>query len=185
VRGRSDGWFCRDVARRAGGAPVVMAVEGCTGWRFVVVEIVAARFEAHTWRSRPTRGGASRKRHAKTDRLDARMLRESLQSGDLPESWIPPIDMLEWHERMRLHKSLVDQREWIQRNQAKLFQCGVTVHEGAIRSTTSRYRLLSDDVSERRATSSGSAAPPHRHTPATSSPILRTPDLAPTPPRRN
>ena len=37
------------------------------------------------------------------------MLRELLQSGDLPESWIPPTGVLEWRERVRLYKSLVDQ----------------------------------------------------------------------------
>jgi hypothetical protein len=64
-----------------------------------------------TWRSRPIRRRlAGRKRHAKTDRSDARMLRELLQSGDLPESWIPPTDVLEWRERVRVYKSLVDQR---------------------------------------------------------------------------
>ena len=102
----------------------------------------------HTWRSRPTRrrrGG--RKRHAKTDRSDARMLRELLQSGELPESWIPPTDVLESRERVRLYTSLVDQRRvWIQRVHAELFQHGVAVPEGQIRSTVTRDRLLSDDV---------------------------------------
>jgi hypothetical protein len=37
----------RDVARRACGEPVAMAVEGCTGWRYVVEEITAAGFEPH------------------------------------------------------------------------------------------------------------------------------------------
>ena len=51
--------------------------------------------------------------------------------GELPESWIPPTDVLEWRERVRLYKSLVDQRRvWIQRIHAELFQHGVAVPGG-------------------------------------------------------
>src|SRR5918995_888545 len=72
------------------------AVEGCTGWRYVVEEITAAGFEAHLAEPADTQAARGRKRHAKTDRSDARMLRELLESGDLPESWIPPTAVLEW-----------------------------------------------------------------------------------------
>ncbi len=75
------------------------------------------------------------------------MLRELLQSGDLPESWIPPTAVLEWRERVRLYKSLVDQRSvWTQRIHAELFQHGVAIPEAAIRSAATRDRLLGDDV---------------------------------------
>ena len=109
-RERFRRWLSHDVARRANGQPVAMAVEGCTGWRYVVEEITAAGFEAHLAEPADTQAARGRKRHAKTDRSDARMLRELLQSGDLPESWIPPTEVLEWRERVRLYKSLVDQR---------------------------------------------------------------------------
>ena len=136
-RERFRRWLTRDVARRANGQPVAMAVEGCTGWRYVVEEITAAGFEAHLAEPADTQAARGRKRHAKTDRSDARILRELLQSGDLPESWIPPTDVLEWRERVRLYKSLVDQRRvWIQRIHAELFQHGVAVPEAAIRSAT-------------------------------------------------
>ena len=46
-RERFRRWLCRDVARRAKRQPVAIAVEGCTGWRYVVEEIAAAGFEAH------------------------------------------------------------------------------------------------------------------------------------------
>ena len=46
-RERFRRWLRHDVARRANGEPVAMAVEGCTGWRYVVEEIEAAGFEAH------------------------------------------------------------------------------------------------------------------------------------------
>ena len=87
---------------------MAVAVEGCTGWRYVVEEITAAGFEAHLAEPADTQAARGRKRHAKTDRSDARMLRELLQPGDLRESWIPPTDVLEWRERVRLYKSLVD-----------------------------------------------------------------------------
>ena len=55
--------------------------------------------------------------------------------------------MLERGQRVRLYKSLVDQRRvWIRRIHAELFQHGVAVPEGAIRSTATRDRLLGDDV---------------------------------------
>lgn len=38
------------------------------------------------------------KKRAKTDRLDAKRLRQLLQKGDLPESWIPPTFVLEIRE---------------------------------------------------------------------------------------
>ena len=57
-RERFRRWLCRDVARRANGQPVAMAVEGCTGWRYVVEEITAAGFEAHSGGAGGHAGGA-------------------------------------------------------------------------------------------------------------------------------
>jgi transposase len=146
-RERFRRWLNDEVARRANGQPVAVVVEGCTGWRYVVEEVVAAGFEAHLAEPADTQAARGRKRHAKTDRSDARLLRELLQSGDLPESWIPPTAVLEWRERVRLYKSLVDQRTmWTQRIHAELFQHGVAVPEAAIRSTSTRTWLMSDEV---------------------------------------
>jgi transposase len=146
-RERFRRWLNDEVARRANGQPVAVAVEGCTGWRYVVEEVVAAGFEAHLAEPADTQAARGRKRHAKTDRSDARLLRELLQSGELPESWIPPTAVLEWRERVRLYKSLVDQRTmWTQRIHAELFQHGVAVPEAAIRSASTRAWLTSDEV---------------------------------------
>ena len=146
-RDRVRRWLRHDVARRANGQPVALAVEGCTGWRYVVEEITAAGFEAHVAEPADTQAARGRKRHAKTDRSDARLLRELLQRGDLPESWIPPSIVLEWRERVRLYKSLVDQRlVWTQRIHAELFQHGVAVPEAQIRSAATRAWLAGDDV---------------------------------------
>jgi transposase len=70
-----------------------------------------------TWPSRPTPARCGgHKRHAKTDRADARHLRDLLMGGRLPESWIPPAHVLEARTQVRLHKALVDQRTaWQQR----------------------------------------------------------------------
>ena len=57
------------------------------------------------------------------------------------------MEVLEWRERVRLYKSLVDQRRvWTQRIHAELFQHGVAVPELAIRSVVTRDRLLSEEV---------------------------------------
>lgn len=137
-RDRFRRWLQTELAPRAGGM-AALAVEGCTGWRYVVEEITAAGFEAHLAEPADTQAARGRKHHAKTDRSDSKLLRELLASGELPESWIPPEVVLEWRERVRLYKSLVDQRTlWGQRIHAELFQHGVAVPEGAIRTDKTR-----------------------------------------------
>jgi transposase len=66
------------------------------------------------------------KRRAKTDRTDARLLRELLEQGRLPSSWIPPAWILDLRTTVRLRKRLVDQRTaWQQRIHAVLFHQGL------------------------------------------------------------
>ncbi len=146
-RSRFRRWLHDELGPRAGRGSVSVAVEGCTGWRFVVEEIEAAGFEAHVAEPADTQAARGRKKRAKTDRSDARLLRDLLASDELPESWIPPTVVLEWRERVRLYKSLTDQRRvWIQRIHAELYQHGVAVPEGRIRSVETRDRLLGDTV---------------------------------------
>jgi transposase len=147
-RARFRRWLVEELMPRAAGGTVDVAVEGCTGWRYVVEEVTAAGLAAHLAEPAETQTARGRKRRAKTDRSDAQLLRELLVSGDLPESWIPPEAVLEWRERVRLYKSLVDQRtQWVQRVHAELYQHGVAVPEGAIRSETTRVRLADLPVS--------------------------------------
>jgi transposase len=141
-RGRLRRWLRVDLAGRAGAGPVRLAVEGCTGWRYVVEEIEAAGYEAHLAEPADTQAARGRKRRAKTDRTDAGLLCRLLAAGDLPESWIPPEPVLEWRERARLYKSLVDQRTiWCQRIHAELYHHGVSIPEGAIRTAKTRAML--------------------------------------------
>jgi transposase len=77
---------------------------------------------------------------AKTDRADARHLRELLLGGRVPESWIAPTHVLEARATIRLYKDLLDERTaWLQRVHATLFHQGVpviaklTTPEGAAR----------------------------------------------------
>lgn len=145
-RQRLRRWLTQDVAARASG-PVELAVEGCTGWRFVVEEIIAAGYVAHLAEPAETMAARGRKRRAKTDRSDSGLLRQLLQDGDLPESWIPPAIVLEWRERIRLYKALVDQRtQWVARIHAECYQHGIAVPESQIRTDQTRCWLLGETV---------------------------------------
>jgi transposase len=66
------------------------------------------------------------KKRPKTDRADARHLRELLMIGKLPECWIPPEHLLDLRARVRLRHTLVDDRgEWQQRIHAVLYHHGI------------------------------------------------------------
>lgn len=83
-----------------------------------------------------------KKRRAKTDRTDARHLRELVMQGRIPESWIPPQDLLDLRSRVRLRKTLVDERtSWLQRIHATLFHHGVRVSAKRLDGLTARGEL--------------------------------------------
>ncbi len=101
---------------------VHFALEGTTGWRFVVEEIERAVHRAHL-----------------TDRADCELQLRLLLAAELPESWIPPAQILELRTRVRLRKALVDERTaWQQRLQAQLF------HQGAPAGLKPRTRAGRD-----------------------------------------
>jgi transposase len=101
------------------------ALEATTGWRFVVEELERAGIEAHLAEPADTKALRGRKKRAKTDRLDARHLRELLLIGRLPESWIAPSHIQELRTLVRLRKSLLEDRTaWQQRIHAQLFHNG-------------------------------------------------------------
>jgi transposase len=129
------------------GQPASFAVEGCTGWRFVVEELQAAGIEAHLAEPADTAALRGPKKRAKTDQVDSRHLRDLLAAGNIPESWIPPAHVLEARIEVRLYKSLVDERTaWIQRIHAQLFHQGAASQPGLL-STEGRVRLKATQLS--------------------------------------
>ena len=103
----------RRFAARFGGQDLEVALEATTGWRFVVEEFGAAGARVHLAEPAETAARRGTKKRAKSDRADARHLRELLMVGRLPESWVPPAHLLDLRARVRLRHTLVDQRrEW-------------------------------------------------------------------------
>lgn len=112
--------------RFSGHAEVGFAVEGCTGWRFIAEELRRAGIEPHLAEPADTATLRGRKKRAKTDRADARLLRELLCQRRLPESWIPPEPVLEVRSLGRLYAALMEERRaWQQRIHAQLYHQGV------------------------------------------------------------
>lgn len=121
------------LGRFGGRDDVAFAVEGCTGWRFVVEELVRAGVEPHLAEPADTATQRGRKKRAKTDRADARLQRELLAGNRLPESWIPPSHVAEVRTLGRLYASLMDERRaWQQRIHAQLFHQGVPPIRGLL-----------------------------------------------------
>ena len=80
------GWL----ARLEDPAGVAFAVEACTGWRYVTEKLRRAGIQAHLAEPADTAAARGRKKRAKTDRADARLMRDLLAQGRLPECWIAP-----------------------------------------------------------------------------------------------
>jgi transposase len=108
------------------GQPADFALEATTGWRFVAEELQRAGFRAHLAEPADTRALRGPKRRAKTDRADARHLRQLLHAGTLPESWMPPAHVADARTQVRLRRALVGERTgWYQRIHAILFHHGL------------------------------------------------------------
>src|ERR671918_838563 len=108
------------------GQELEVALEATTGWRFVVEELRRVGAVVHLAEPAETSSLRGSKKRAKTDRADARHLRELLMIGRLPEAWIAPRHLLDLRARVRLRHTLVDQRgEWQQRIQAVLYHHGI------------------------------------------------------------
>src|ERR687896_287490 len=104
--------------RRSLAGPGASAGASCTsrwrpapGWLFVCDALVAAGAVPHLAEPVETRALRGRKRRAKTDREDARWLRELLADGRLPEAWIPPEHVRQWRSRARVRHTLVDETD--------------------------------------------------------------------------
>ncbi len=97
-------------------AGAAFAVEACTGWRYVVEELQRAGMEPHLAEPADTAAARGRKKRAKTDRADARLQRDLLAQGRLPECWIPPARILECRALLELYHDLrAEHTAWVQR----------------------------------------------------------------------
>jgi transposase len=135
------------LARFAGHDDVHFALEGCTGWRYVAEELAGAGIEPHLAEPADTAALRGKKRHAKTDRADARHLRVHLLAGDLPESWIPPAHVLGARAVVRLYKDLADERgAWHQRIAATMFHQGVSAGTGSMCTAEGRAAVAGMDL---------------------------------------
>ena len=133
--------------RFAGRNDLSLALEACTGWRFVVEEVQRAGGEPHLAEPAETAARRGSKQRAKTDRTDARLLRQLLCEKRLPESWIPPAHLLEVRVLGRLYLDLMQARKvWLQRIQAQLYHQGVPAVEGAA-SPSGRMALYRAELS--------------------------------------
>ena len=107
------------------GQELEVALEATTGWRFVAEEFRQVGAMVHLAEPAETAARRGNKKRAKSDRADARHMRELLMIGRLPESWIPSDHILDLRARVRLRHTLSHQRgEWQQRIQAVLYHHG-------------------------------------------------------------
>jgi transposase len=128
--------------RFAAGERVEFAVEACTGWRYVVEELQQAGCVAHLADPAETAAARGRKKRAKTDRADARLERELLADGRLPECWIPPTYILECRALLETYHELREQHTgWLQRIHAVLFHQGAPSLAGSLDTEAGRARL--------------------------------------------
>jgi transposase len=121
------------IGRFGGRTDVAFAVEACTGWRFVIEELQRVGVEPHLAETAETATLRGPKKRAKTDRADARLLRQLLLECRLPEAWIPSRDVLELRTLVRLYVTLMaDRRAWQQRIHAQLFHQGAPAIAGLL-----------------------------------------------------
>jgi transposase len=119
-----------------------LVMEGCTGWRYVAEEVAAAGLRPHVADPAELAGQRGRKRHAKTDRADARFMREQLQAGRVPECWVPPPRVLECRALLEAYHDLrADHTAWVQRVHAALFHQGAPRLAGGLGTAAGRAQL--------------------------------------------
>jgi transposase len=133
----------RDWLEQFAGRPdVTFAVEGCTGWRFVVEELQSAGITALLAEPAQTAHERGPKKRAKTDKADARLLRDLVADGKVPVSWIPPEQARELRGLLQLYRDLTQERmAWAQRIHATLFHQGVPSLAGRIFGPAARATL--------------------------------------------
>jgi transposase len=120
-------------------------MEGCTGWRYVAEEMRTAGVQPHLAEPADTSALRGPKRRAKTDQADAKLLRELLAAGRVPECYIPPSQVLEWRALLELYHDLrVEHTGWAKRIHATCFHQGTTAlgEAGVIRGSRERLQSI-------------------------------------------
>jgi transposase len=90
-----------------------------------------------------TAAARGRKKRAKTDRTDSRLLRELADGGRVPQCWIPPGQVLEYRALLELYHDLRrEHTAWVQRIHAVCFHQGAEhLGTGAVGTEAGRARL--------------------------------------------
>jgi transposase len=132
------------LGRFAGVDEVSFAVEAGTGWRYVVEEMVRAGVTAVLAQPADMSTLRGPRRKAKTDRADAKLLRETLAAGRVPRCYVPPSHVLECRALLEAYQDLRrEHTAWIQRIHAVLFHHGTpAVPAGDLSAATGRRRAL-------------------------------------------
>jgi transposase len=102
----------------------------------VAEELAAAGIAVHLAEPADTAFVRGRKRHAKTERTDARHLRQLLAEGRIPECWFPPARVLECRALLETYHDLRrEHTAWVQRVHAVFFhQRAPHLGKGALRA---------------------------------------------------
>jgi transposase len=110
-----------------------LAMEGCTGWRYIAEEVARAGLRPHVGDPAEVAGLRGPKRRAKSDRADARLQRELLAAGRWPECWIPPSHVLEIRALLEAYLDVrTEHTAFIQRIHAVLFHHGAPAVSGQL-----------------------------------------------------
>src|ERR1017187_4985187 len=147
-RGRIDP-ACRATLRSwlerfAGRGDVTFAVEGCTGWLFVVEELQRPGITPVLAEPAAAPNLRGAKKRAKTDRADSRHIRTLVADGKVPLSWVPPQQVTEMRALLQLYKDLREEHTaWAQRIHATLFHQGVPSLAGRLSDPQARAVLAS------------------------------------------
>jgi transposase len=130
--------------RFAGRDDVAFGAEACTGWRYVIEELQRVGVAAHLADPAETAAARGRKRRAKTDRADAKLIRTLLAEDRLPECYIPPPQVLEYRALLELYQDLRrEHTAWVQRVHAVLFHQGAEhLGLGGLSTVEGRQRLV-------------------------------------------
>lgn len=139
-RAHLSGWL----AGFAGRTDARFAMEGCTGWWYVTDEIRTAGLGAVLGEPADVAAARGRKRRPKTDKADARHLRQLLAEDRVPACWIPPAHIIDARQRLETYHDLrVEHTAWVQRIHAVFFHHGAPALTGdALATPAGRERTL-------------------------------------------